>query len=195
MSQHKLAGMKCYLSGSIEASRDHGIAWRKQFIDSCWDNDLPFGFIDPCNKGPGAIQEEIGEERRKLQALKAEGRFDEVTDIMKQVRRWDLRAVDYSNFIVAVIDRNVPTWGTVDECIVAERQRKPLIGIVKGGPSQAPDWLFAMMRHDEMFETADQAVEYLVKLDRGEIPLDKRWIEITGLWENEQRYSLPLLGE
>ena len=178
MPCNHLAGMTAYLSGSIEASKDNGTEWRKQFIELCWKKDLHISFIDPCNKGPGAIQEEIGEERQRLKQLKASGNFEEVTKIMKSVRKWDLRAVDYSSMVVVMIDKDVPTWGTPDECIVAERQRKPIIGIVKGGPKNAPDWTFAVMRYQEMFESIEEAIEYLIKLNNGTIPLDKRWISI-----------------
>jgi hypothetical protein len=91
-----------------------------------------------------------------------------------------LRAVDYSHFLVVNLPPKVPTFGTVDECVVAERQKKPIFAIVDGGPKNAPDWLFAMMKHEEMFDSVEACVDYIDRINKGDIDIkqDKRWVMI-----------------
>ena len=68
-----------------------------------------------------------------------------------------------------------------NEAGLIERQKKPILAIIKQGKKNAPDWLFAMMKHQEMFENIQECVDYLAKLDSGEIEMDERWVLYHGL--------------
>jgi len=178
-AQKDLSGVTVYLSGPIQFAEDDGVTWRQEVRELIKEFGLPLRIIDPCNKGDDVIHE-IGEDRELLNTLKSQGKFEEVRNIMKSIRRWDLRAVDYSNFLIVRVDPTVPTWGTVDECVVAERQQKPILVIVKGGCINCPDWLLAMVRIEEVFSSCKTCVEYLNKLHSGNIPMDDRWVTISG---------------
>jgi hypothetical protein len=41
-----------------------------------------------------------------------------------------------------------------------------------------PTWLVAFIHQDEIFETEDECLDYLAKLNSGEIEFDRRWVPI-----------------
>tara|TARA_Y100000034_G_C6873357_1_gene399053 strand:- start:13 stop:576 length:564 start_codon:yes stop_codon:yes gene_type:complete len=166
-----------YLSGPIQSAKDHGVLWRKEFTTLVRKFNIPIQIIDPCNKQHKYFNE-IGSWRTELKELKANGDFDEVERRMKRVRRFDLRACDLSDFLIVLVDMDIPTWGTTDEMITVERQQKPILAIVNGGQKNAPDWVFAIVKHQEMFEDVESCVEYLHWVNSGEIEVDDRWVLI-----------------
>jgi hypothetical protein len=175
----KLDGAIAYLAGPIESVSDNGVIWRKEFIDKKNKYNLPIRVIDPTNKHSKDF-EEIGNWRTHLRKLKKDGNFDEVTNEVKKIRRWDLRAIDYASLVVVKINKSIPTWGTIDEIVVAERQQKPVLAIVDGGAKNCPDWLFAIIRHKEMFSSVSECINYLKDINDGKILMDNRWIFING---------------
>lgn len=177
MEANMLEGMNGYLSGGIEFKKDDGVGWRIVFKDLTVNAEIPVGFYDPTDKGDDVCGE-IAEEREKIRHLKRTGQFEEVTNIMKDVRRWDLRAVDKADFLVVMIDTDVFTCGTWDEVFLAERQQKPILAIVKGGAKCAPDWLFPVVNYKEIFSNIEECVSYLGKINSGEIELDSRWVHL-----------------
>ena len=166
-----------YLSGPIQFARNFGVDWRKAFTQSVLSYNLPLKIIDPCNKQDKAF-EEIGTWRQHLKEMKEKGDFDAVTKAMKKIRRWDLRAVDLSDFVVVYIDPKIPTMGTIDEIVVAERQRKPVLAICNCELKNVPEWLFTIVRHEEMFRTVAECVTYVASIHYGIHPADDRWVMI-----------------
>ena len=172
-----LEGVKVYLSGAIESDPTDGVEWRSKIKRQCLERGIMLDVIDPTSKLNWETKE-IGEERETMRKLKEEGNFEELTKKMKKIRRWDLRAVDYAHFLIAYIHKDIPTWGTVDECIIAERQKKPIYAIIPGGIKNAPDWAFAVINWQDMFTAIEDCVEHLYKLNYGTISLDDRWVII-----------------
>ena len=171
----KLDGAIAYLSGAITFVSDDGICWRQDLKNKCKLAIPRLEFFDPTDKPPG-LEGEIGFEKYKALEWKKNGQFDEITEHVKEYRRVDLRMVDNSNFLIVYVDLDAYTVGTWDEVVTCERQCHPILAIIKQGKKNAPDWLFAMMRHEEMFESVQECVDYLAKLDCGEIKMDKRWV-------------------
>jgi len=169
-----LYGMRVYLSGPIQFMPDHGITWREAITPKL--KTLGLDVIDPCDKK--GFASEIGDFRNQMKAWREDGDFERLRDNMKIIRRWDLRAVDYSNFIIVNVDKDIPTWGTIDECVVAERQKKPIIVICKNGMKCCPDWLFAIAKLHEIFDTEEEALTYLKKIDQNGFDNDLRWLKI-----------------
>jgi nucleoside 2-deoxyribosyltransferase len=172
-----LDGSVTYLIGSIEYSNDDGVGWRQHVMNLCWDSGLRIKFLDPCNK-PVKIAGEIGVEKDRLTRLKQQGKFDEIAPIINYIRRVDLRFVDYSDFVIAYIDPSIPTWGSADEIFVAEREHKPILCIVKGGKTKIPVWLIDVIRPEEIFDSPEDLVSYLTKINTGALQTDKRWVLI-----------------
>lgn len=173
----KLDNKIAYLSGAIENANNHGVSWRTEIVQKVHDAGINLGFIDPCDKGDSYLGE-IGKERAKLVEAKANKDYETVTTQMKEVRHWDLRAVDEAQVVILGLDPEIPTCGTWDEVFQAERRQIHILAIIKGGPSKAPDWLFAVMNYKFMFSTVDECVEYLKMADSGEIEIDSKWLSL-----------------
>jgi len=171
----KLDEATAYLSGPMEFVADHGVAWRRKFIKLSNAAGLNIHYIDPTNK-PGGLEMQIGEDKETQVRLQNEGRFEKLRSYVGDYRRYDLRFVDLSDFLVAVVDPSVPQWGTANEVYVAEMQHKPRFCIIEGGMHKLPRWLFDVFSDEEIFESVEDVISHLVKLDSGEIDLDKRWV-------------------
>ena len=176
----KLDGAIGYLAGAITYVNDDGVSWRQDLKNRAKIAIPNVSFFDPTEK-PKGLSGEIGFEKGKAQEWKRDGEFDKLTKHVKKYRRHDLRMVDNSQFLIAYIDIASYTAGTWDEIVTCERLCHPILSIIKQGKKNAPDWLFAMMKHQEMFENNEECVDYLVKLDNGEIELDERWVLYNGI--------------
>lgn len=172
----KLDGAVCYLSGPMGYADDGGVGWRKWYIDAVRKAGMKVGFLDPCNKPKELNNDYVGLEFEYCAKLKQEGRWEELTQLVNTFRHQDLRFIDNCDFVVVYINRKVHTCGTYDEIFMAERQQKPIFAIVEGGKKECPDWLFGAIRWQEMFDTFEESVNHLLKIHRGEVTMDSRWI-------------------
>jgi hypothetical protein len=181
----KLNRACCYLSGPMEFASDHGMGWRRKFIELAWNRGLNIDFIDPTNK-PGGEELKIGEEKGYQAELQESGRFLELRDYVAKYRRYDLRFVDLSDFLIAVIDPDLHMCGTYNEIFIAEQQHKPCFFICQGGLKKLPRWLFDVVDLDEpskgtrcnVFENIEQVVDELVLLDSGKLQMSSKWVLI-----------------
>lgn len=180
MSNRYLKQSIVYLSGAMDAAPDLGIGWRDKFTNLAQHLDLDI--IDPCKKPPNCSVE-VQDGHRVSQTLRDSKNWSGMQSFVKRLRREDLRFVDISDFLVVYIDPDVPSYGTPDEVYTAERQKKPLFCIVKGGIERLPVWLFGVFETHEIFSTVEECVAHLEKIDSGEIPLDDRWVLIRDYLE------------
>ena len=164
-----------YLAGSIEHSADNGMGWREEFKQKSKLMGLNLAFLDPTHK-PSNLTSETNKEKLFWMDLRNSEKYDELTSFVKNTRRIDLRMVDLSSFVIAYIDPDVPSVGTTDEIIIAERQKKPVLAIIKRGKKKANLWHFAIIKHREMFDTIDECLDYLKLINSGNITPDNRWI-------------------
>lgn len=186
----------CYLSGSIEYAKDSGVKWRRKFISLSYQAGLKLDFIDPTDK-PGGENIKIGENKEHQAKLQREGRWRELQKYVHRYRRYDLRFVDNSDFLVAVIDPTVPQWGTANEIYFAEMQHKPIFFIIEGGLHKLPRWLFDVVNlggdnYDDrcnVFETVEAVIEELVAFDHGVYILSDEWVLVRKhIEEGRQRH-------
>lgn len=207
----KLSGACCYLSGPMEYAKDHGVAWRRKFIDLAWQSGLDIDFIDPTNK-PGAEEMRVNEDKDHQINLQKQGDYINLQAYVARYRRFDLRFVDLSDFLVAVIDPTVHMCGTYNEIFVAEQQHKPCFFICEGGLSKLPRWLFDVVDLDDsikgtrcnVFESVEAVINELTLLDKGEIELNHKWVLIRKYIEqirlqnpnrNQSRLDTPIKSE
>ena len=174
-----LKGATCFLSGPIDRVADDGVQWRLYIREKAEEMDLGLSFFDPCDK-PEGLGCEIGVEKTKVQDLIRDGKWDEAQEFVKTFRRYDLRGVDTSDFVIVKVDLDVHMCGTYDELFTAEREQKPVLVIMGKGQKKEdiPTWLVAFIRPEEIFETEDECLEYLDKLNKGELEFDRRWVPI-----------------
>ncbi len=171
----RLKDIHIYMSGAMEYVADAGVEWRLKFRDLSDHAGLMIKFIDPTNK-PGDKPELAAESKQHQENLQLTGRFEELRSFVHDYRRKDLRFVDLSDAVVVLISPGVPQWGTANELYEAERQHKPILTIIPGGLYNLPRWLFDVVDFDLIFETVEEVVDYLVKINDQNNELDSRWV-------------------
>ncbi len=174
-----LKGSHSVLSGAIDRVENDGVEWRKYIKRRCEELDLGILFFDPCDK-PKHLGSEIGIEKQKVKILINSGKWEEARKYVKEFRHFDLRAVDRCDFMIAKIDINIHICGTYNELFTAENQLKPIFIIMGEGQKKEdiPTWLISFIKEENIFESEDECIDRLIKIDNGEIELDEKWVKI-----------------
>jgi len=107
------------------------------------------------------VGQEDDESRRQRRKAKARGDFDELVRVMNPIRRVDLRMVDISDWLAVNLDMDIHACGMYEEIFLANRQKKPILVHVEQGKRVAPDWLFATIHHDHIFDTWNELIGYV----------------------------------
>jgi nucleoside 2-deoxyribosyltransferase len=133
---NRLKNQRVYLAGAMDRVPDRGSTWR--------DNITPFleemGSIvfNPITKPTNTGLEDSDSHMVKTK-LKQRERYDELSEMMKVIRRVDLRLVDISDFLVVNLNLDIHPCGTYEEIFWANRQKKPIIVHMEQGKINAPD--------------------------------------------------------
>jgi hypothetical protein len=136
---NRLKNMRCYLAGAIEKDSYGGMAWRAKVKQDL--RDLSIHWLDPCDK-PTTAGIENSDTGKTLKIKRADLDGAGVRALVKPIRHVDLRMVDVSDFIIARIEPDVPTFGTHEEVYRAIDQNKPTLILVEGGLDKTPLWWF-----------------------------------------------------
>jgi nucleoside 2-deoxyribosyltransferase len=170
---NRLKNQRVYLAGAMDRVPDRGMTWR--------DNITPFleqkGVVvfNPITK-PTTTGMEDNDSHIIKTKLKASERYDELAEMMKVIRRVDLRLVDISDFLIVNLNLDIHPCGTYEEIFWANRQKKPIIVHMEQGKNQTPDWLFGTIPHQMIFSNWDELKNYLSHIDNSEnIDTHKRW--------------------
>jgi hypothetical protein len=205
ISKGLLDGACGYLSGPMEFVADHGVAWRRKFIKLSKEAGLKIDYIDPTNK-PGGKNIKIGENKAEQEKMQVEGQWSQLQRYVHAYRRYDLRFVDISDFIVAVIDSAIPQWGTGNEIYTAESQHKPMFFICDSGLSKLPRWLFDVIEigtmtdghwlhngvaHSNVYQSVEEVIEQLKQIDRNASPMCDKWVLVRRELERMRLESEP----
>lgn len=154
----RLKGTRAYLIGSIDRTADSGHGWRNALIP--YLEGLGVTVFNPLNK-PIDIGLEHDDARAARDKYKKAHNWDALTEVMKKVRCVDLRMVDVCDFLVCCLDLSEHPCGTYEELFWANREKKPILICCKQGKAQMPDWLFAALPHQHMFDNWDDLKTYL----------------------------------
>ena len=120
--------------------------------------------------------QEGSEVGKALAKAKAEKDYEYLAKKMKEIRIYDLNLVDRRDFIVAHIKPTVASWGSAEEIVTAVRMKKPIFLSIEGGKQACPYWIYGMFPHKYIYNSPDEIIEMLRKIDRGEKKLDnERW--------------------
>jgi nucleoside 2-deoxyribosyltransferase len=163
---------KTYLIGAMQY--ENGEKWR----DKIQSKLIEMGIIvfNPYHKPFIKDVQEGDVNRIKIQKLIEEKNYDEVQKIMKEIRSYDLNLVDRSDFIIAHINPNIPTIGSIEELTTACRMKKPTFISIEGGKQLCPWWIFGMFPHKYIYNSIDDILNILMKIDSGEKEIDSnRW--------------------
>ena len=170
---NRLKNQRVYLAGAMDRVADRGATWR--------DNITPFlqkmGIVvfNPITK-PTTMGVEDQESHRIKTSLKEKEKYDELSSMMKVIRRVDLRLVDISDFLIVNLDLEIHPCGTYEEIFTANRCKKPIIIHMEQGKNKAPDWIFGTIPHQMIFSNWENLKSYLLHINSDKnIECYKRW--------------------
>ena len=170
---NRLKNQRVYLAGAMDRVADRGVGWRA--LITPFLQELGVTVFNPLNK-PSDLGSEDEDTHKKKTILKSQGKYDELSDVMKTIRAVDLRLVDISDFLVVNLDLNTHPCGTLEEIFLANRSKKPVIVRMEQGKDNVPDWLFGTLPHSMFFSTWEEVRGYLTHISNGhEINHEGRW--------------------
>ncbi len=173
-----LKNTRVYTIGAME-NDPAGANWRAEVTQRL--GRLSIKVFDPYHKPFVNEVKEDEEARIMLKDWMANGEFDKVHARMKEVRSDDLRLCDVSDFFIARVNPKVASWGSAEELYTANRMKKPLFIVVDGGRRVTPLWLMGMLPDHYFYDTMDEALSMIERIDSGEKQIDSsRW---RLLWE------------
>jgi hypothetical protein len=152
----------------------NGRDWR-EYVESEL-NPLNIRIFNPYKK---PFVKDVAEDenvRGKVSADMENGHFSDVAKRMKEIRSYDLNLVDRSDFIVAHLLPDVASWGSAEEIVTAVRMKKPVFVSMEGGKTKTPLWMMGMMPHKYIYDSVEEVVDMIKKIDCGEKDIDSnRW--------------------
>lgn len=170
---NRLKNQRVYLAGAMDRVSDRGNGWRDHitpFLES-----LNIVVFNPIKK-PSVIGVEDEVTHKVKKHLKANQNYEELSQLMKQIRSVDLRLVDISDFLIVNLDLDIHPCGTYEEIFWANRQKKPIIIHMVQGKQNAPDWLFGTIPHEMIFSSWDEIKSYVYEIHTGtKIKSYNRW--------------------
>ena len=172
-TKHVLQRTKCYLAGNIENSNAPD-SWRNKVAAELRESGIIF--FDPLKKPFMDSVNEDKEHISKLFNLREEGRFEELSRIMRKIRVEDLSLVDRADFLIASISARTASWGTAEEVFWANRMKKPIFLVVAEGRHACPFWIFGTLKCDQIYGNIEEVVAEIKEIDAGEKKIDlSRW--------------------
>jgi nucleoside 2-deoxyribosyltransferase len=170
---NRLKNQRVYLAGAMDRVADRGATWR--------DNITPFlenmGVVvfNPITKPTNTGLEDKDSHVIKTK-LKQKERYDELSEMMKVIRRVDLRLVDISDFLIVNLDLDIHPCGTYEEIFTANRSKKPILIHMEQGKKHTPDWIFGTIPHQMVFSCWNDLKSYLIHINTDEnIEPYRRW--------------------
>jgi hypothetical protein len=175
MNQGNLWRTRTYLVGHMQYVADkEGESWRDKI--SVELEKMGVVVFNPYHKPFVKDVQEGAEVGLSLTEALSDGNYDFVANKMKEIRIFDLNLVDRCDFVIAHIKPQVASWGSAEEIVTAVRMKKPLFLSVEGGKKECPKWIFGMFPHKYIYDSPDDIITMLKKIDSGEHPIDnERW--------------------
>lgn len=171
-SKNNLYKTKTYLVGHMQYKS--GRDWRGYVTEEL--EPLGVTVFDPYHK---PFVEDVDEDepaRVEMLQMMEDGKYDDLTRRMKKVRNYDLNLVDRSDFIIANLQPEIASWGSAEEIVTAVREQKPVFVAIEGGKVKTPLWMLAMFPHKYIYNSIEEVVDMVKKIDSGEVRLDSgRW--------------------
>ena len=163
---NRLKNMRCYLAGAIEKDSYGGAPWRDKIQADL--KDLGIQWLDPCKK-PTTVGVENHETGRNLKTHRSNLNGVRVKELMKPIRAVDLRMVDLSDFVIARVDPDVPTFGTHEEIDRAINENKPTLIFIEGGLDKTPLWWFDKVDLSLLFGEWSDLYAYLELISKSSV--------------------------
>jgi hypothetical protein len=163
---------KVYCIGHMQYK--DGSAWREYVREEL--TPLGITVFDPYDKPFIKDVDESKEAFELAYQQLQDGDFDAVTDRMKMIRAYDLSLVDRSDFIIGHIDSDVPTFGTIEELVVATKCKRPIFLSFENSIQSCPLWVFGMLPHKYFYDSIEDVITMIKSIDDGSQKIDSsRW--------------------
>lgn len=163
---------KTYLVGHMQYA--NGRNWR-EYVEAELE-PLGITIFNPYKK---PFVKDVNEDEKTMSKVirnMEDGYYTDVANRMKQVRSYDLNLVDRSDFIIAHLLPHVASWGSAEEIATAVRMKKPIFISMEGGKSKTPLWIMGMIPHHYIYDTIEDVVDMIKKINNGEKEIDSdRW--------------------
>lgn len=162
----RLEGQIAYLCGPIDNAPDLGKEWRKS-VEFILKKRFGCGVLNPQDKSvinASSLNEDEDIIKLAVDAINSEN-YDSASALMKSVVRADLSMVDHAHFLFTYLDRDIYTFGSVHELVIASMQRKPCIIVCKQGKKLVPRWCWGFLNHNLFFGSFEEAFTYLEYVD------------------------------
>ena len=156
---------RCYLIGSMEFLNGEG--WRNTVKKELGDRNITF--FDPYHKPFIDDVPEDDAARQEMLHWRETGQYDLVAQRMKQVRAYDLRLCDISDWFIAVIRPSVASWGSAEEITTLIREKKTIFLVIDDpkGKRACPLWLFGVLPHKYIYDSLEDAINTVKAIDDG----------------------------
>ena len=164
----------CYLAGPIDFVDDRGVGFRKTLKEKLLSIGLEENMIlDPTDK-PVTYSgyADFDTEKDYYYSLRKHGHWDELQKMCQMTMHVDLRLVDKSDVVIAVLNPDVPMFGTIHEIVEARQQKKPVLMIDPRGREGTSIWAIGLVGYKHIFKTIDEAVDYMADILHGRMNAD-----------------------
>ncbi len=163
-----------YLAGPIDFLDDRGVGFRKPLKEKLMSIGLTRNMIlDPTDKPVTyAGYADFDTEKDYYYNLRKHGHWDELERMCQMTMHVDLRLVDKSDVVIAVLNPDVPMFGTIHEIVAARQQKKPVLLIDPRGREGTSIWAIGLVGYKHIFSTIDEAVDYMADILHGKLAAD-----------------------
>lgn len=174
MVNNFLSGSKVYTIGPIEHGNiKNAKNWREKLKKEL--APLNIQVLSPFDHVFKNFPAESPDLLKQVDKARKKGEYKWIHETAKQVRNKDLAMIDISTFVVACLDKNVRTWGSIDELIRSAGQNKPVFLCIKGGYKNLPFWLAAYFKPEWVYNSLDDAISQIKKINDGLITVNNKY--------------------
>lgn len=168
------SNLSAYLAGAIQYAHDCGVGWRDIIIPKLISLGIQQKNIhNPCRKPSCNLKDDLDMKLDTIDLWKALGQWDKIERTSKNTIKIDFKLIEQSDIVIAYVDKNVFSVGTIDEIRMACTLKKPVLIITPGGLSDCSYWLIGMVGWKSVFENDDEVINHLKCVKHGSVILDR----------------------
>jgi len=163
-----------YLAGPIDYLDDRGVGYRLELKKKLIDIGLAKNMIlDPTDK-PVTYDgyKDFDTEKDHYYNLRRHGHWDELEKMCQMTMHVDLRLVDKSDCVIAVLNPSVPMFGTIHEIVQARQQKKPVLLVDPRGREGTSIWAIGLVGYKNIFKSIDDVVDYVKDVIHERVAVD-----------------------
>jgi nucleoside 2-deoxyribosyltransferase len=154
----------------------NGRGWREKVKEELKHTGIQF--FDPYHRPFIHDVDEDESSRAEMLNWMDTEQYDLITQRMKEVRRFDLRLVDLSDWFICMVSPKVASWGTAEELSLMVREEKPVFIVIDSpeGKRNTPLWIMSMVDHKYIYSSLDEAIGTINAIDTGIVKLSSnKW--------------------